>query len=248
MAGKEKRGDYSFLVLMIFVIAFIVFTFLNKPDPNDTRDNIIGSAILSNAGQQTSSFTIGVTIVLIVIIVIFGFFFIRYKFKKRTITQPVMDKSPNLSEEQIDKLFTEDNKLNLPLISRKETAINTGPIEISASQARMQEPQFEQKFSETNELKSKLLEMINKNIPSQKILQNLVKLGYKRKEIDVAVEEINLGRLKSFVDKTLKQGYKKDIIAKALLKKKWSQSQVDRILKSQEPGSKEIDKIDLDLI
>jgi len=240
MAGEEKRGDYSFLVLMIFAITFIVFTFFNKPGSDLNSSSPVSAAVLSNINQQASSLTIGITLALIVIIGVFGFFFIKYKLRKKIVSQPVTDKGLNLSEEQIDKLFTEENKLNLSFGSKNESAIGSSPIEISGIQSKIEEQPVEQEFNEVKELKSKLLDMISKNIPPQKMLQELVKLGYKRKEIDATVEQINFDRLKSFVDKALKQGYKREIIIKALLKKRWQRQQIEKVFK-QSPKKEELD-------
>ncbi len=255
MAGEVKRNNHSTAVVMFFILAFLLFAIFNKPSQDN---NITGAAV-----GRASGTTIGVTLALIILIGVGGFFFMKYKLKHKAGI--ASGKKLNLSEDQIDSLF-KDDKFQ-PEFNNKEQKMpekniidsNNGPIEISSSNLSnmdVQKPEEPAKdfskpkeSSSQNELKSKLNSMLNKNVPPQKILDILMKQGYKRPVVDKAVDEINFERLALFISKAMSQNYSKEKIRKSLLKNGWSQQQIDKALQS--PGRLKRENnhsLDLDLI
>lgn len=268
MDNEKKRGS-SFFVLLAFIILFLIFLYLDtQKKTGSVVSDLTGTATLGSG----SSGKIILVIVIIVVVLGLGIFFTRYKKNKKMSGQTslIETKKIDLSEEEIEKLFSERNNTTAfntkekfegakeeRLKSEQPKAIEISPTNLEKIQPSIQKstqkPLREEDRYKLNLLKKEIRNLTEKGLEGEQILDILIKKNYLKQEIEEAIKEVNFENLKSYINKTLEQGFDKSKMIKALINRGWPKWQIDHALSELgkstfKTSSKFGEEIDLDLI
>lgn len=244
----KEESNTSLLVFYSLAFLFIVFILVGTPKTTSLTTSLVTLPIVGDTAEISLTTTIGIAVT---VLVIAGAIFLitRKRKDKKQAEVPKTENLPQLTpqlntiepakepkvelsklgkldtltEEDLDKLFTAARQPEMP-----PAPIKKEPEEEIVLQTQV-EKQVERQVN-YKELKSLIINLLNKNYTHDSILKYLKNKGYSLFQIRRAVDIINEENLANYVKQCYALGIEREMIIKNLLNHGWSDNEIRKQL------------------
>ena len=236
----KEESNTSLLVFYSLAFLFIVFILVGTPKTT----SLVTLPIVGDTGEISLTTTIGIAIIVLVIAGVIFLIARKAKNKKQVeapktenlpqltpqlntielakelpIEMPKLGKLDTLTEEDLDKLFTAARQPEMP----------PAPVKKEPEEEHVLQTQVEKQVN-YKELKSLIINLLNKNYTHDSILKYLKNKGYSLFQIKRAVDIINEENLSNYIKQCYALGIEREMIIKNLLNHGWNDIEIRKQL------------------